>query len=390
MMSSFERRILDWCRQHALLLFVIAITVISAAVRISNVDARSVDYNVWLKPWYDEIVSKGGLPAVTEQIGDYNVPYQLLIALLSYLPIHPLTLYKGLSCMFDYLLAACAAWIVYDLSAEKIKAVFAYTLVLMLPSVLIDSSYWAQCDSIYCFFLLGMLLCILRQKHFLAFVMFSIAFQFKLQSIFVLPFLLYYYVCTQRFSIANFALVPLMSVIICLLCGRKPFETFSIYLFQTGHWPELVYNFPSIWNLITDDYAYFRTVALLLTISILGAGLLWMIHSKLKFDRQNIFNVLIWSVWTCLLFLPGLHDRYAYFLIILLAVTAVLNVKMAAYLLVCEIVILISYSRFMFPYSQAAATPNYLCSMLFAAMYAAFTYLHLIRGTGWLAAQKAD
>ena len=43
------------------------------------------------------------------------------------------------------------------------------------------------------------------------------------------------YVCMKkRFSLLNVPFIPLMIMLICLLCRRAPFETFKIYLSQSG------------------------------------------------------------------------------------------------------------------------------------------------------------
>lgn len=371
-MFSVEKRIITWFERHSLIVFAAAISVLAAAIRLHGWDFKSHDYAVWLKPWYDEIVSKGGLPAVSEQIGDYNVLYQLLIALLSYLPIHPLTLYKGLSVMFDYLLAGCCAWMTMMLTGKKVKAALAYALLLLLPSVFIDSAYWAQCDAIYSFFLLASVLCMYKERHTCAFVMVAIAFQFKLQTVFVFPFLLYMYVRTKRFSILNFAWIPLLGMIICLVCGRGPLDTFRIYFAQTSSYRDMSLNFPSIWNLITNDYAFFSRTAILLTVAVLGVGMMLVVHGRFEFDGMNMLNILIWSVWTCLLFLPAMHERYGYFLIILLLILAVADHRQIGYVVVCEIVTLVCYSRFVWPDLLGDAFPEYLCSVVYTGMYVLF------------------
>ena len=53
-----------------------------------------------------EISRGGGLASLRHQTGNYNVLYQTAIALMTYLPMNPLTKYKALSILFDYVLAA--------------------------------------------------------------------------------------------------------------------------------------------------------------------------------------------------------------------------------------------------------------------------------------------
>lgn len=382
-MLAVEKRLISWCKQHKFLLFFVVISGIAGVMRLKLYGAESVDYTAWLMPWYEEITSNGRLSAVRTQVGDYNVLYQLLIALLSYLPIRPLTLYKGLSIVFDYLLALCAAVLVYEICRKKVKAMLAYTFTLLCPSVWINSAYWAQCDSIYCFFLLATLLCIIKHKPCLTFVFYAFAFQFKFQSIFFLPFLMYYYVCSEEFSILHFSIVPAISVVICLLCGRHPFETFYIYAAQTGTWPGMVHNFSSIWNLISNNSVYFTSAAILMTVALLGIGLFILLDRNVRFNLQNIFTVSIWSVWTCLLFLPSLHERYGYFLTILLLVSAVLNDRLIGYAVVCELLTVISYARFLFNMGDLLPSQSF-CSILYVLVYILFIYQNFILKKNWL------
>ena len=311
--------------------------------------------------------------------------YQLLICILTYIPGFSLYLYKILSCIFDYLLAFTAGLITYELCGQRLKAVLTYCGVLLLPSVFINSAYWAQCDSIYCFFLALSIYFLLKQRYTLTFICFSIAFQFKLQAIFIMPFLLYYYVRTRKFSILQFLWVPALGILICLLCGRGPLDSITIYLDQTNVKPGMSHNFPSIWNLITSSYEFFRGTSLRLTISILGVGLLLILHTKLPFTRENILNVLIWSLWTCLVFLPSMHERYAYLLIILLLIAAVLNFRaMGVFWLGSELIILVCYANCLWNDTYVENMSPWLYSLAFFSLYLLFTYQRFFQKKCWL------
>lgn len=384
-MLSIEKKLLDWCQKHMLLLFTAAISFLAYRIRYNGMNMTSVDYWSCLDPWFTTIASNGGLSAISQQVGNYNVLYQLLIALLTYIPAYSLYLYKWLSVAFDYLLAIAAGFTAYELCRQRLKAVLVYCAVLLLPSVFIDSAYWAQCDSIYCFFLVLSLYCLLKERYTLMFLFFAVAFQFKLQAIFFMPFLLYAYARTRRFSLLQFLWVPALGVAICLLCGRGPLDSITIYLDQTNVQPGMAHNFPSVWNMITSSYEFFRGTALMLTVSILGVGLLLILHTQLPFTRENTFNVLIWSLWTCLLFLPSMHERYAYLLIILLAICAILNFReMGLYWLGCEMIILLCYARCLWNDTYAEQISPYLYSLAFLALYLSFTHRRFFEKKVWL------
>ena len=384
-MLSVEKKLLDWCERHMLLLFAAAISFLAYRIRYNGLAMTSVDYWACLAPWFETIAENGGFASLSMQVGNYNVLYQLMIAVLTYLPGYSLHLYKWLSIAFDYLLALAAGLTAYELCRQKIKAVLAYSGVLLLPSVFINSAYWAQCDAIYSFFLIMSVYFLLRQRYTLTFIFFSIAFQFKLQAVFFLPFLLYYYVRTRHFSLLQFLWVPALGVAICLLCGRKPFDFVTIYLDQTNVQPGMSHHFPSIWNLITNSYDFFRGTAIRLTFSILGIGLLLILHTKLPFTRENTLNILIWSLWTCLLFLPSMHERYAYPLIILLLICAVINFReMGVFWIGAEIIILICYAICLWNDTAVEELPPYLYSLSFLALYLSFIHRRFFQKKCWL------
>lgn len=109
------------------------------------------------------------------------------------------------------------------------------------------------------------------------------------------------------------------------------------------------HNFPNIWVLLGNDYETLHTIAVLLTITILGIGLFQIINKGLKLsETDNFLYILAWSVWTVLLFLPSMHERYAYPLDIILVIYAFYNHKMFKYAAIAELCSLITYGNFLF------------------------------------------
>ncbi len=68
-----------------------------------------------------------------------------------------------------------------------------YTLVLALPTVILNSSAWGQADSIYTAWLMVALWHLLNHQNNRALVFFGVALAFKLQAILLLPFFFYVY-----------------------------------------------------------------------------------------------------------------------------------------------------------------------------------------------------
>ncbi|HEY5879836.1 MAG TPA: glycosyltransferase 87 family protein, partial [Nakamurella sp.] len=173
--------------------------VVAAAIaaRFLFVNEVNSDYRVFLSPWYDALAAGGGLRAIGQEIGNYNPPYLDLLAAATYLPVPKIVAIKLVSITFDVVLAAFAGLIVRRRFGVRMS-VLAFAVVLFAPTVLINSGYWGQCDSIYAAFCLGSLYFLLRGRDWWACAFFGLALAFKLQAIFFLPALLIVLVVNRR------------------------------------------------------------------------------------------------------------------------------------------------------------------------------------------------
>ncbi|WP_395728278.1 glycosyltransferase 87 family protein [Nakamurella sp.] len=194
---------------------VVATAAVAIAVRFAFVNEVNSDYRAFLSPWYDALSAGGGLRAIGQQIGNYNPPYLYLLAVMTYLPIPKIIAIKLVSMVFDVVLAAFAGLIVRRRFNSWTSAV-AFAVVLAAPTVLLNSGYWGQCDSIYAAFCLGSLYFLLRGRSWWACVFFGLALSFKLQAIFFLPVLLIVLVANRR------RLLPLLAVPVTFLVMLLP------------------------------------------------------------------------------------------------------------------------------------------------------------------------
>ena len=209
-MFKFEEKVINFCKKNYIILFVILITFLAFFVRFKMLDFASYDYNNFLKPWFDDLKSNGGLKGLATYKGDYNAPYMTILALLTYLPINSLYSIKFVSIVFDFLLAISSGLLVKELVKQnkKIYFVLTYAILLFVPSVLLNGAYWCQCDSIYTTFIVLSLLFLVKEKYIPSFIMLGLSLSFKLQFIFILPLYLILYVMKKKFSILNFLIIP--------------------------------------------------------------------------------------------------------------------------------------------------------------------------------------
>lgn len=376
-MLLIERKILDHLEKNKNILFFVMISLLGFAIRQAGRDFISNDMQRFLIPWYEMIREQGGFPSLRVQVGDYNLLYQTIIAALTYLPGDCVIYYKAVSILFDYWMAVSAAVFTSKLAgSEKFGTAFqiTYASILLLPTVILNSAYWGQCDSIYTTFMILTLMDLYEEKYPQAFFMLGLGFAVKLQTVFLLPFLLVYYVYKKKFSIFCFLLSLLSfygSGIVAFLYGRSFAEPFRIYIGQTGLYKHMYLNVSSFWVLLGDHYSELGKFALILTIALCGLGLYLVLASKLRIDSADSFiGAAIGFVWLCILFLPAMHERYTYPLDILLLILAAVDRKYLKYAVVSELLSLSTYGAYLF------GTGGVTClhAVLFTAAWLYYVY----------------
>lgn len=357
-MFKFEKKVLEWIETHILLVCVIGVTLLGLCIRYSLRNALNWDSKGCLLPWYETIRENGGLSGLKEQVGNYNVLYQFLIALMTYIPINPLYAYKILSCIFDFLLAAGVGYMVYDLSSDGRgkKAVLAYTLVVCSPIVYLNSASWAQCDAIYTFFMIASLIFLFRERFIPAFLLLGLAFAFKLQAVFLLPFFLFYYFVKKKYTVLYFGLIPVMMFVTgipALIMGRNIGDILVVYLDQTDYFKVMANNAPSIWALFAGSgsgecYESMKYSAIGLTIAVLGCLMAAWVIKRVRMSRANMVFMAFLLSYTCVLFLPAMHERYGYFYEILAIIIVFLEKKTIPLAVSLAGISLVTYGSFLF------------------------------------------
>lgn len=299
---------------------LVALSIMAAVLRYCLRDDISGDYRSFLEPWY-QTMQAGGITTLGTQVGDYNLPYQAVIYLMTLLPVRPLYAYKLISCLFDYLLAQGVAQVTQQLSTSCKAGILAYVMVLFFPQVYIDSAHWAQCDAIYVTFLVWAFACYLRDWYRRAFLMLGIALSFKLQAVFVLPFYGLCWLIDRRHAFTRFLWVIPGFYLLCLpgiAMGRSVIDPFLAYLTQTTEYAAIRFNFPSFWGIFYDagTHSEWNKIAIGITAGVLLIGAAMWLRSKRRGtcdqNPRRSLQLLIWSIWTCVLFLPNMHERYAY------------------------------------------------------------------------------
>ena len=382
-MTKIERKIFDFIQKYILLFLLGATTITGIIIHVCGIDFQSDDYQSFLYPWWLQI-KNGGVQGLATQVGNYNIPYQIITYIFTLLPIGPLYSYKILSIIFDFVLACSAALLVRNFCKNKsaFKSVITYSLVFCSMTVVLNSAFWAQCDSIYVSFILLAIYFLRKEKNIASFVMLGIAFAFKLQFIFILPVFLYYYVSTRKISILHFLIIPVVDFIMCLpavILGRNVLDIFTIYAEQTDYGKLIQMNCPNIYAFMCngsdiDNYYLLKTFSIMLTITILGIGLALVIYKKVDLEStENFLIASIWTVFTCIMFLSSMHERYSYLLDILLIIYTVVTTKRVWLTVACNLVSLRGYCYYLFGNYEVIDIK--ITSAIYVALYAYVTYM---------------
>lgn len=383
-MNKIEQSIKTKLVDKRIFLFIAIITFGALLIRFELRSFVSIDYTVCLSPWFKEIKRTGGILALKHQVGDYNILYQFLISLSTYLPFKNLYMYKMLSVVFDFVLAISCAFLASSVCSSSNKKLFfalTYASILFAPTTFLNSAAWAQCDSIYTSFLVISFICLLSNRNIASFVLLGVAFAFKFQTIFASPLYLLVYIKRNDIHWWHFLItvgVFWLSGLPGYFFGRSIFSVFSIYLNQTNIHHSLYMGYPNFAGVFNQtanmQYPIFSKVFIMLTIAIIASAYLSILsHNELMYDRKTLISLLTWTIYTCVMFLPNMHDRYAFAVDMLLIVICMFDHRIILIVIAEIFMSFISYGNFL----HITAPLNMVClSILSLLIYVLFT-VHL-------------
>ena len=341
--------------------------IIAMAIRGWVFYYRTGDYNDFLSRWVEFYRQSGGFRALSQSVGNYNLPYLYFLAAFSYLDIPDLHLIKLLSVFFDLILAWGVARLVYIFKDNRTAILCSFFVTLFLPTVYLNGALWGQCDSIYAAFAIWSIVFALSGRPVLSVISIALSFAFKLQAVFLMPvFLIYIFAKKLRWRhLLAFPATYVVTALPAVLCGR-PFKDAILLYFNQAETvgSSLNYNSPSVFAFI--PWGAEVNEAVLTEIGIVIAFLflfLLFVHCYIRRSTLDNRALLICSMIVVLAvpyLLPHMHDRYFY-------ISDVLSVALAFALPALGLVpVLVSFAsllgyhaylklRFLLPMSYGAA-----------------------------------
>jgi len=332
---------------------VLAVLVVVALVlRWSLFDVVSGDYRSFLSNWYAHLASSGGFAGLADEFSNYNTPYLALLAALTYLPIDPLVAIKTISVLFDLVLAFFAYRIVRVVRPESAWLPTILTgVVLFLPTVVMNGSAWAQCDSIYGSMILASLYFLITGRPWMATLCFGIALAFKLQAVFFLPVLVLVLILNGlKLRTLLAAPVAFFAMLMpALIAGRSLLSQLAVYPAQisggsgtdrhglgdparaalrahaaggpggspsgggvgTGH--AFTYNAPTPYAWLSSDAGDFWKYAGLALAAVVALTFgIWLLRRRRPLSAGEVLLVAAASTMVIPWLLPEMHERYFY------------------------------------------------------------------------------
>jgi len=373
--NLFNRlRLVDKDRVGLISCFVV-LFLLALYLRYKLIPAQTFDYVNYLKPWY-EYLHIHGLQAFHNNFANYNTPYLLLIWFMTHLSIGPLGAIKLISIFFDVVLALSVGLVVSYFRPKGYWRYAAFIATLFLPTVFLNSSLWGQSDGIYASFTMLAFYFCLKNQAALAWILWGVAFGFKLQAIFFLPFLIFVSISRKwkwyvpLYAVLTFCILSALPVVE----GRSLLSTLGVYVNQarypTANQEMLSWFSPTIGQLFPAGgvlYSYFKEIML-----VMAAGASVVVVS-LAFYLKKIPNKLLILIFTTGLFiipflLPGIHERYMYLAEISALICAFVIPRLAWIAITMQVVSIITYNSYFTRANQAPQVPYAILSLIVLAM----------------------
>lgn len=330
------------------LFYLAALTLIGLSIRVILRVVITDDWLMYWDPWISDIKEMGFSYLATDRY-DYTPTFIYILWVISKLPINPMTAYKGLHCILDFVAAAILGKMIYKVTGSRRKGVLSYGLFLIVPTIWANSALWAQCDIIFMTFLLLCFYYLFADRPCRAMFFYGMAFVFKLQSLFIFPFLVILWV-NKKVDLKHFLWIPalyFLSIVPAWIAGRPLMELINIYMAQGAQdvW-SLSIKWPNIYQIIGNQFFLleYASAGTWLILGILMVIMFAMAQKRYRITNEFIVQMALFFAILTPWFLPHMHERYGCVADILAIIYAMMNRKKFYFPLVQ---ILVSFNSYM-------------------------------------------
>ena len=299
-----------------LILFTSAALALLLIIRIALFEYESFDYVHSLSRWVAAFRGMTFFEGLGAKVGNYNAPYMYILNIIARIGLPDLYLIKTVSILFDIMVAYFAMKLV-SLRTERVHLqILAFILAFAIPTVVLNSSMWAQCDSIYAAFALGSVYFAYRGRSKTAYALIALALSFKFQAAFMLPVLAVFVItgkirfkdCYMLFAVYFATLLP------AIIAGAPIADLLQVYAAQIGTYDYLTLNAINIWQLVgIVDFSSFVTAGLF-TCALAILSLLYFIYVNRERLTKTVDFIRLTYLFVVIapFLLPKMHDRFFY------------------------------------------------------------------------------
>ncbi len=313
------------------LLFVIALWILAYLSRTKLfpiVSGDFVSYNEWMQKISDE--------GVFSVIGNYGTSQIYMMGLVVAVTDNWLSGLKVLSIFFEYATSIAAFLILLHMTGSTRKSVMGMAFVLLSPTYILNGAYWGQCDAIYTCFIIWGIYYLLKDKGNLSMIMMGIALSFKLQAIFIFPFLIIIWLKKYTLKLLHFIWIPIVyfaTSLPALFAGCSISDIFFAYTDQTSQFPWGTLEYPNLYAFLDENINgghhmdEVSGAGLFLAIIVLGIICYYIYVKKIDITEKILILIALLTVAVTIYTLPHMHDRYGVILDMIVVIYAVINPK---------------------------------------------------------------
>lgn len=307
------------------------------------------DMRDFLVPWF-HYLETNGLAGFGVEFSNYNFPYLFLVYLATKLPVSAITGIKLISVVFDLLVATYVGLIVRHVSGSALRGALAALVLLLLPTVVLNSAVWGQCDAVYSAVGLAALYAALRDRPALSWVLIGAALAVKLQAIFFLPLLALLWLRGRSRWWAPALAVPTWLVLTLppVLFGRPLVDVLGVYAQQADSYLALTMGLPNAYAwLPAARFDNFVGPGQLLAVAALALVVLVGYVAR-RDDQLTLLLFAACAAAVAAYLLPQMHERYNYGFEVLALVLAAIRPRWTWLVAGSQAVALWGYSLYLF------------------------------------------
>jgi Gpi18-like mannosyltransferase len=336
------------------LLLLAGASATAFALRLTLFGARNNDVNnhfFWLHTIRDQ-----GFHAFATGFSGYTplYPYYLWIANAILHPhVRDEAILKLAPILFDFVLAFFVYKLVRLRHPRGLMPAYAYLAVLFAPTVCLNAAYWGQIDSIWTSGVVACVYFLLTRRELPAFLAFAFAFVVKVQSVFLLPFLVAL-ALKGKVAWRSFLLLPaayLLMITPAAIAGRPVGDLLTIYVSQSDEYKDLTLYAANVYEWVPSGAHQLSRPALIWGFAVIAALLLALAARLRELTSAQIVACATASVLVVPFVLPHMHDRYFFTADVLSIVLAFYVAQGYLIALAVQLASFFQYGPFLFGYT---------------------------------------